>query len=79
MNGYVFNVEENGKENFMTDFEKKTKTCSKCNTPITKKNRVRYTGAFGYRKQCRECLRKQSHKHNKKKQKVLREWKSFYS
>ena len=53
--------------------------CSICNKPILKENKVRYTGAFGYRKQCKPCLAKQSEKYNKKKSKALKLYRSFWT
>ena len=79
MNGYVYLVGQNGRMNFMQDYEKKTNICNKCNKPISKENRVRYTGARGYRKACRICINKQVLKSSRKRQKALKEWRSYYT
>ena len=79
MNGYVKNVEKNGRIIFMNDLGKKDIICNKCNKPIAKENLLKHTGTTGYRKMCKPCRNKKSREYGKKKSEALKLYRSFYS
>ena len=79
MSGYVKNVEKNGRMNFMTESTKSEIICNKCNKPVSEENKVRQTGAYGYRNICKPCRNKKSREYGKKKSEALKLYRSFYT
>ena len=77
MNGYVRNVDINGRKSFMDELKKRI--CNKCNKEISKENLLRYTGAYGHRNICKPCRNKKSREYAKKKSDALKLYRSYYT
>ena len=53
--------------------------CNTCKKEISKENRIKYTGALGYRNLCKPCRNKKSKEYGKKKSDALKLYRSFWN
>ena len=53
--------------------------CNKCNKQVSKENKVKQTGANGYRNICKPCRNKINRENGRKKSEALKLYRSFWT